>query len=100
MPFSLGELVNMSQHLRDISLGLVELAFPDSRPAIREDYRLAVDSVKKEKMAEAEEDVRVWSHLFRSGDLGQTFVRYYTWCNQKNKSFLCLAQSFIFADSS
>ena len=40
MPFSLGELVNMSQHLRDISLGLVELAFPDSRPAVREDYRL------------------------------------------------------------
>lgn len=69
MPFSLGELVNMSQHLRDISLGLVELAFPDSRPAIREDYRLAVDSVKKEKMAEAEEDVRVWSHLFRSGEI-------------------------------
>ena len=65
MPFSLGELVNMSQHLRDISLGLVELAFPDSRPAVREDYRLAVDSVKKEKMEEAEEDVRVWSHLFR-----------------------------------
>ena len=39
MPFSLGELVNMSQHLRDISLGLVELAFPDSRPSVREDYR-------------------------------------------------------------
>ena len=100
MPFSLGELVNMSQHLRDISLGLVELAFPDSRPAVREDYRweeipawpligqntgfwlavsvkciisflyfrIAVNSVKKEKLAEveAEEDVRVWSNLFRS----------------------------------
>ena len=65
MPFSLGELVNMSQHLRDISLGLVELAFPDSRPAVREDYRIAVNSVKKEKVTEAEEDVRVWSHLFR-----------------------------------
>ena len=31
------------------------------------DPRIAVNSVKKEKLAEAEaeEDVRVWSHLFR-----------------------------------
>ena len=36
MPFSLTELVKMSLHLRDIALGLVELAFPDSRPAVRE----------------------------------------------------------------
>ena len=27
--------------------------------------RIAVNSVKKEKVAEAEEDVRVWSHLFK-----------------------------------
>ena len=39
MPFSLPELVSMSLHLRDISLGLVELAFPESRPVVREDYR-------------------------------------------------------------
>jgi len=35
MPFSLPELVSMSLLLRDVSLGLVELAFPDSRPSIQ-----------------------------------------------------------------
>lgn len=69
MPFSLVELVNMSQHLRDISLGLVELAFPESRPVVREDYRLAVNSVKKTAAVESEQevdDVKIWSHLFKS----------------------------------
>ena len=42
MPFTLAELVSMSTHLRDICLGLVELAFPESRPVVREDYRQAV----------------------------------------------------------
>ena len=68
MPFSLSELVNMSQHLRDIALGLVELAFPESRPTVREDYRVAVNSVKKSEPAAAHnqvDDVRIWSHLFK-----------------------------------
>ena len=66
MPFTLPELVNMSQHLRDICLGLVELAFPESRRVVREDYRHAVESVKQEQVEEGGEEVRVWSHLFRS----------------------------------
>ena len=67
MPFSLSELVNMSQHLRDIALGLVELAFPESRPTVREDYRVAVNSVKKSEPATTNQvdDVRIWSHLFK-----------------------------------
>ena len=66
MPFSLTELVKMSLHLRDIALGLVELAFPDSRPAVREEYRLAVNSVKSAAVEEEVEDVVMWSHMFRS----------------------------------
>ena len=42
MPFTLRELVPMSLALRDVTLGLIELAFPESRPSIREDYQQAV----------------------------------------------------------
>ena len=42
MPFSLQELVPMSLSLRDVGLGLIELAFPQSRPAVKEEYQLAV----------------------------------------------------------
>ncbi len=42
MPFTLQELVPMSLLLRDVALGLVALAFPDSRPTVTSTYRLAV----------------------------------------------------------
>ena len=38
MPFTLGQLVPMALALRDVALGLVELAFPESRPAVRGRY--------------------------------------------------------------
>ena len=66
MPFSLTELVKMSLHLRDIALGLVELAFPESRPAVREENRMAANSVKSAAVEEQVEDVGMWSHMFRS----------------------------------
>ncbi len=42
MPFTLAELVTMSLSLRDVTLGLIELAFPQSRPVVREEYQQAV----------------------------------------------------------
>ncbi len=42
MPFTLKEMVPMSLVLRDVALGLVALAFPDSRPTVTSSYRLAV----------------------------------------------------------
>jgi len=68
MPFSLSELVPMSLHLRDIALGLVELAFPESRPSVREDYRQAVNSVRSvsHEMDESPDDIAMWSHMFMS----------------------------------
>jgi len=45
MPFPVSHLVAMSQALRDVCLGLVELAHPESRPVIKEDYRQAFASV-------------------------------------------------------
>ena len=42
MPFTLSELVPMSLALRDVALGLVELAFPESRPVVKEEYQQAI----------------------------------------------------------
>ena len=42
MPFTLKELVPMSLSLRDVTIGLVELAFPESRPVVKEEYKQAV----------------------------------------------------------
>ena len=46
MPFSLSELVAMSLALRDACLGIIELAHPDTRPALKEDYRAAFQVFK------------------------------------------------------
>ncbi|XP_071445333.1 ubiquitin-protein ligase E3C [Hetaerina americana] len=42
MPFSLPELASLSLSLKDACLGLVELAFPESRPGVHDDYRTAL----------------------------------------------------------
>lgn len=36
MPFSLQQLVSITRQLKDVCLGLVDLAFPDSRPTMKE----------------------------------------------------------------
>lgn len=60
MPFSLPTLVMMTAQLKEVSLGLVELAFPESRLSVKDQYRSAVCS----------EDIThtntvMWSHLFK-----------------------------------
>lgn len=44
MPFTTMELVTLSTHLKEVCLGLVELAFPDTRPTVGEDYKNALGS--------------------------------------------------------
>lgn len=61
MPFALSELVGMSLKLKEVSLGLVELAFPDSRPSVKDQYKSAVHP---------DEDIvpsntAMWAHLFK-----------------------------------
>lgn len=69
MPFTLSELVPMSLSLRDVTLGLIELAFPQSRPAVREEYQRAVKSVRNVDDSYASDinhtDTQIWSHLFK-----------------------------------
>lgn len=64
MPFTLSELVPMSPHL----FGLVEVAFPESRQSVREDYRAAVNTVRTvaQELDESPDHIAMWSHMFRS----------------------------------
>lgn len=72
MPFTLAELRPMSLSLSDVTLGLIELAFPASRPTVREDYQLAVRSVRSSSSnelsdtANSQSDTQIWSHLFKT----------------------------------
>ncbi|CAL7940939.1 unnamed protein product [Xylocopa violacea] len=63
MPFTISELVLLSSHLKDVCLGLVELAFPDSRPTIRDDYKSAV--LGPSCPIQNQQDTQMWTHLFK-----------------------------------
>lgn len=64
MPFTLEQVVEFASILRDVCLGLVELAYPETRP------NAAVFSFAKASRSSTEnsspEDTRLWMHLFKS----------------------------------
>jgi ubiquitin-protein ligase E3 C len=69
MPFSLSDLVPMSLALRDVSLGLIELAFPESRPSLAGGYEVAIRSVNaaSDSAAAVATEIggtKTWSQLF------------------------------------
>ena len=61
MPFSLSELIGMSLKLKEVSLGLVELAFPDSRPSVKDQYKSAVHPDEDDVPS----NTVMWAHLFK-----------------------------------
>uniref|UniRef100_A0A6M2E0P6 Ubiquitin-protein ligase E3C n=1 Tax=Xenopsylla cheopis TaxID=163159 RepID=A0A6M2E0P6_XENCH len=61
IPFTLPELIPVIGILKDVCLGLVELAFPDSRPSIPQDYQLAVRTKEVIQGQKTEN----WIHLFK-----------------------------------
>lgn len=63
MPFTTSELVLLSSHLKGVCLGLVELAFPDSRPTVRDDYKRAV--LGPSCSLQNQQDTQMWTHLFK-----------------------------------
>lgn len=71
MPFRVGELVPMSLALRDACLGLIELAHPDTRPAMKEDYKKAFQSVGVTQHVltaqELQQQLEIWAYLFKVG---------------------------------
>ena len=61
----------MSLALRDTCLGVVELAHPDTKPALRDDYRAAFisvgiisDALSADELARQRRD---WAYLFQVG---------------------------------
>ncbi|PSN48070.1 hypothetical protein C0J52_03451 [Blattella germanica] len=64
MPFLLSALVPLSLTLKEVCLGLVELAFPDSRPSVRDDYRTAVHG-REQPSSVSSQETQMWAHLFK-----------------------------------
>ncbi|XP_015521284.1 ubiquitin-protein ligase E3C [Neodiprion lecontei] len=62
MPFTTVELVPLSAHLKGVCLGLVELAFPDTRPTVRDDYKTAVLGASA---TQTHQNTQMWVHLFK-----------------------------------
>ena len=83
MPFSLREIVPMSLAMRNACLGIIELAHPDARFSINEDYRQALHRTGIRSMQtsehESKKETRLWAFLFK--------VRYDTTTNN-NEVFL------------
>uniref|UniRef100_A0A8C4QGR2 HECT-type E3 ubiquitin transferase n=1 Tax=Eptatretus burgeri TaxID=7764 RepID=A0A8C4QGR2_EPTBU len=71
MPFSLSELVEMSLRLRDACLGIIQLAYPDSRPELRDSYAQALQgsivgrSVTQPAEQRLQEQRTRYTHLFK-----------------------------------
>lgn len=64
MPFKLNEIVSMSSFLKDLSLGLVELAFPETRTSINDHYRSALQS-KQGSSSGNTSSPNKWPHLLK-----------------------------------
>lgn len=63
MPFTIAELAVLSGHLKGVCLGLVELAFPDTRPIMRDNYKNAVLGLTS--AVQCRRDTQIWTHLFK-----------------------------------
>ncbi|KAK3607654.1 hypothetical protein CHS0354_010642 [Potamilus streckersoni] len=81
MPFTLMELVPMTLVLRDVCLGIIELAHPDAKPTINEDYRIALKKTGvKERARDNQKDAlskAQWGYLFKvtAGLVRQLYTR-------------------------
>ena len=69
MPFQIAELVPMSLALRDACIGIIELAHPDTKPTLKEDYRKAFQSVGATSnlltLDELKKQMDTWAYLFK-----------------------------------
>ncbi|XP_077981688.1 ubiquitin-protein ligase E3C-like [Glandiceps talaboti] len=69
MPFQLSELVLISRVLCDACLGMVELAHPETKPSITDNYRKAMTSVgvytNPVSSQQLQEQTENWAHVFK-----------------------------------
>ncbi|KAG8506111.1 Ubiquitin-protein ligase E3C, partial [Galemys pyrenaicus] len=71
MPFTLDELVVLSRCLRDACLGIIKLAYPETKPEVREEYTAAFRSVGATASADVQRcfqaEQKRWVQLFKVG---------------------------------
>lgn len=73
MPFQLNEIVSLSSFLKDLSLGLVELAFPEIRTSVNDHYRFVLQSNQYSNVSAASSTANeyhisneiMWPHLLK-----------------------------------
>ncbi|XP_058832317.1 ubiquitin-protein ligase E3C [Topomyia yanbarensis] len=72
MPFTIPEIIPLSTTLKEISLGLVELAFPETRSSLKDSYRTMLTSLNNESTSHyrlkcdlSEQNKNVWPHLLK-----------------------------------
>ncbi|CAB1349479.1 unnamed protein product [Coregonus sp. 'balchen'] len=69
MPFMLSELVNLSRLLRDACLGIIKLAYPETKTEHREEYMAAFRSVGVKTNIEVQQRIQAeqkrWVQLFK-----------------------------------
>ncbi|XP_063106911.1 ubiquitin-protein ligase E3C isoform X3 [Cavia porcellus] len=69
MPFTLEELVMLSRCLRDACLGIIKLAYPETKPEIREEYSAAFRSIGATTSSEMQQCIqreqKRWVQLFK-----------------------------------
>ncbi|XP_068091962.1 ubiquitin-protein ligase E3C [Hyperolius riggenbachi] len=69
MPFTLEELIALSRCLRDACLGIIKLAYPETKPEVREEYMAAFRSVGVTTNLEMQQRIQTeqkrWIQLFK-----------------------------------
>ncbi|XP_001510756.1 ubiquitin-protein ligase E3C [Ornithorhynchus anatinus] len=69
MPFTLEELIILSRCLRDACLGIIKLAYPETKPEVREEYIAAFRSVGVTTNSEMQQCIQTeqkrWIQLFK-----------------------------------
>lgn len=75
MPFTLSELVTLSRCLRDACLGIIKLAYPETKTEHREEYMAAFRSVGVKTNTEVQQRIQAeqkrWVQLFKVWNLIQ-----------------------------
>lgn len=64
MPFNTYDLMVLCSQLKGVCLGLVELAFPDTRLSVRDDYKNAVLGPSP-SMPTTPQNTQIWTHLLK-----------------------------------
>eukprot|EP00069_Balaena_mysticetus_P020326 bmy_12875T0 len=69
MPFTLEELIMLSRCLRDACLGIIKLAYPETKPEVREEYIIAFQSIGVTTNSEMQRCIQMeqkrWVQLFK-----------------------------------